>query len=204
MGGVVVSPTSLIHRLGSSLALGERVPRRILNGWVGIYRYTNEEERLFCVLLPGDSIARYPGCSIRALSAVESELCEGAAESLQPFIRQSFRLSQYDASARLVDFLFDAFCRLRLANVISGLSYRLPLTQLQMGELLGMSTVHVNRVMNALPPSIRVTKRDVHIEDLERLTKTYRPEYGIDERHAPGAQPFGTAAFKLSLALSPT
>jgi hypothetical protein len=110
-----------------------------------------------------------------------SEAVPRDEQSAQPFIRQAFRLSQYDAPRRVEDFLFDAYRRLLKANVIARPRYPLPLTQALLGELLGISAVHVSRVCKAIAPLIHVTQGFVHIEAPVQLAQMFPDDHAAME-----------------------
>jgi len=52
----------------------------------------------------------------------------------------------------------------------------LPLTQQQLGEVLGMSAVHINRTIKALRPCLRFENHHVHIEKPERIAALCQPD----------------------------
>jgi CRP-like cAMP-binding protein len=76
-----------------------------------------------------------------------------------------------DARGRLATMLLDFYTRLRRRKLITGLTYNLPLTQLQIGSYLGLTVVHVNRVLRSLRDEriVQLEKQCVSILDLERL-----------------------------------
>jgi CRP/FNR family transcriptional regulator, anaerobic regulatory protein len=55
-----------------------------------------------------------------------------------------------DARGRVATMLLDLYLRLRRRRLITGLTYNLPLTQVQIGSYLGLTVVHVNRVLRSL------------------------------------------------------
>lgn len=77
------------------------------------------------------------------------------------------------------------FCELRLRLEVVGLAdsanLHLPLTQEEMADVLGISTVHVNRVLQQLRETglVQLRGRNVHIPDLARLEKfaEFNPDY---------------------------
>lgn len=149
-------------------------PQKIVSGWVGLYGPTDNELRLVCVLLPGDVIVGHRGCVIQALTAVQLEPSLRSQSVDDILFRQCFRLSQYSAIPRVTDFLIDIYRRLSAAGHASDRNYALPLTQQQLGELLGMSTVHISRTLKAIRPAIRVSHHQVHIEQSEKVAEVRR------------------------------
>jgi CRP/FNR family transcriptional regulator, anaerobic regulatory protein len=78
-------------------------------------------------------------------------------------IRADRRLAgntRFDPIARLTMMILDFYVLLRRRKLITGSTYNLPLTQSQIGDYLGLSAVHVNRVLRSL--------REEHVVDLEK------------------------------------
>ncbi|MGC2778911.1 MAG: Crp/Fnr family transcriptional regulator [Bradyrhizobium sp.] len=70
----------------------------------------------------------------------------------QAAIRQEWMigLGSRTAEARLAHFLCEMFCRLRPSQPDAGDGVDLPMTQHELSEVLGLSVVHVNRVLQRL------------------------------------------------------
>jgi CRP-like cAMP-binding protein len=82
-------------------------------------------------------------------------------------------LSSLDARGRVATMLLDFHERLSRQRLVTGLTYNLPLTQIQIGLYLGLTVAHVNRVLRSLR-SERIANLEKHcvtILDLERLTR---------------------------------
>jgi len=84
------------------------------------------------------------------------------------------------------------FCELRkrmeMAGMASGSEFHLPLTQEELGETLGISTVHVNRVFQSLRRQslLRLEGKHIYIPDLDRLEAFAEFDSGyLDELFAP-------------------
>jgi len=77
------------------------------------------------------------------------------------------------AYERVGHLLLELFVRLRRAGRSDGRSFDLPLTQRNIGDALGLTTVHVNRTLRALRRDglISVTDRRVTILDLDALAR---------------------------------
>jgi CRP-like cAMP-binding protein len=75
------------------------------------------------------------------------------------------------ALARVAHLLCELYVRLRVVGLASEDAFELPLTQAELGDAAGLSTVHVNRVLQELRgDELIVSKgRLVHIPDWERL-----------------------------------
>ena len=82
-------------------------------------------------------------------------------------------ISCLDASGRLAMMLLDFYTRLRRKELITGSTYNLPLTQVQIANYLGLTVVYINRVLRSLRESgiVNLEKHCVTILDLERLTR---------------------------------
>jgi len=67
--------------------------------------------------------------------------------------------------------LLDFYERLLHRRLISGSIYNLPLTHIQIGQYLGLSVIHINRVLRALRHEqvAHLEKHCVTILDLKRL-----------------------------------
>ena len=80
-------------------------------------------------------------------------------------------ISGLDARGRLAMMLLDFYTRLRRRKLVSGPNYNLPLSQAQIGNYLGLTVVHINRVLRSLRSEqiVELEKHRVTILDLERL-----------------------------------
>jgi CRP/FNR family transcriptional regulator, anaerobic regulatory protein len=104
-------------------------------------------------------------------------------------------LGQGSADERTAMLLLDFHARLRGAGVIpeQALKLQMPLTQQQLADYLGLTAIHVNRVLKALREREIVAIRDgeVRIRDFERLRQLALPLLDLHERKlaaAPGKQ----------------
>ncbi len=100
-----------------------------------------------------------------------------------------FGLGQGSAEERLALLLIDFRGRLALSNTIArdALAYRMPLTQTQLADHLGITPVHVNRILKTFRESGIATVRDgeVVIANLEELTRLAYPLLDAYERQTP-------------------
>jgi CRP-like cAMP-binding protein len=80
-------------------------------------------------------------------------------------------ISGLDARGRLAMMLLDFYTRLRRRKLVSRPNYNLPLSQAQIGNYLGLTVVHINRVLRSLRSEqiVELEKHRVTILDLERL-----------------------------------
>lgn len=79
--------------------------------------------------------------------------------------------ARLEAQARVAMMALDFYTRLRARRLITAATYNLPLTQRQIGAYLGLSAVHVNRVLRSLRDEgvVNLEKNCVTILDFERL-----------------------------------
>ena len=82
-------------------------------------------------------------------------------------------LGRRDADARMAHFLLELGSRLALVELGTRAGYACPLTQYHLADALGLSAVHVNRVLRQLRESGLVTFRDGHVtfDDRDRLVE---------------------------------
>jgi len=78
------------------------------------------------------------------------------------------------ALSQVAHLVCELFLRLQTVGLTEGYSFRLPLTQVELGDALGLSTVHVNRTIQELRANGLVTWRGdmVRIEDWPRLQQS--------------------------------
>lgn len=90
-------------------------------------------------------------------------------------------LGRQDAYVRLTHLLCEVMVRSQEAGLSDGLSYSFPLTQAELGDALGISYVHVNRVLQRLRRERLITlqNRSVTITDWARLVEAgkFDPTY---------------------------
>jgi CRP/FNR family transcriptional regulator len=171
---------------------------RLRAGWACQFRdFANGARAIVDVYLPGDVlgldaiIGARPLEEISSLSTVTIETIPAAAAMIELMAsrptalyvawllsRRQRRadhllaaLSCLDARGRMATMMLDFYSRLRRRKLIAGSVYNLPLTQTQIGDYLGLTVVHINRVLRALRQARIVTleKHCVTIHDLELL-----------------------------------
>ena len=90
-------------------------------------------------------------------------------------------LGRQDARGKLAHLVCELYVRLKTVREVDGLRFRLPVTQAELGDMLGLSTVHVNRTLQDLRGEGLLTweRADVEILDWERLCETaqFDPDY---------------------------
>ena len=90
-------------------------------------------------------------------------------------------LGRRNARARVGHLLCEISARLEAAGLARELTYELPMTQEQLGDALGLTAVHINRILRSLEKEglIRRHKREVAIADWQRLRRVA----DFDERY---------------------
>lgn len=82
-------------------------------------------------------------------------------------------LGQRSAEHRVAHLICELFVRMKTVGLTDGLEYELPVTQAELGDTLGLSTVHVNRSLQSLKGADLMTfkGKKVSITDIVRLKK---------------------------------
>jgi len=154
-------------------------PKVVVSGWAGRESISPSGRRqLLSIFLPGDLIGNRE--EQRALDLVEvvaiSNVRVVSAEELfrainadpiryagivnglsalrfleeHRFLDHMVRLGAQPALQRVAGFLLELFERCRAIGFVSGGSFVMPLTQEMLGQALGLSVVHINRVIGHL------------------------------------------------------
>lgn len=120
-------------------------------------------------------IALVPHPTLKALTDQESALARKLWGStlLDAAMHREwlFRLGRLDAVGRVAHFLAETNARLEAIGLGDGRTYRLPITQTDLAEITGLTSIHVNRVLRTLREESICTFRSstVEIADLRRL-----------------------------------
>ena len=192
----------------------------VLDGWACRYRVLDDGRRQFpALLLPGDicdidgfllrrvhfGVAALTPCTVATLA--HARLREIMDRS--PAIRDVFwwltfvenavsaewttGLGRRSATERLAHLLCELLVRLSAVQMTEDNSYTLPLTQEQIADVLGVSTVHVNRTLQELRALglISLEGRRLTIHDWEGLKGLagFSPDYLHVEGLRPPARP---------------
>ncbi len=72
-------------------------------------------------------------------------------------------LGRRTAYERMAHLFCEIFLRLRAVGLVDGTSCELPLTQMDLGDLMGLSTVHVNRVLQQLRRDELIALKGSHL-----------------------------------------
>ncbi|MBV8925642.1 MAG: Crp/Fnr family transcriptional regulator [Bradyrhizobium sp.] len=182
--------------------------RVFLSGWA--YRYKTLEDgrrQIVSFILPGDTCDAYiyllsaMDYSIATLTPVSyAELDRGAFERLmsadisvaeavhcETLAERAIRcewainLGRRDALERVAHIICELFERLRVVGLVNGNSFAFPVTQMDLADAAGLSTVHLNRTLQELRSAGLITLRDrsLTILDLQALSSTamFNPNY---------------------------
>lgn len=189
---------------------------RLRKGWVGrVRRLQDGRSQFILIFLPGDLFAvksmyvthHTDGVEVLSDSVIEQVdarelrgVCERdsdvALRCSWQLVEEERRLHNWtvglgrgNAEERIALLLMDFRGRLAASGTIpeDALEYELPMTQEQLGDHLGLSTVHVNRVLKLLREGgiVTIRERMVRIGDLTALVRLAYPLLDIHERVAP-------------------
>jgi CRP-like cAMP-binding protein len=90
-------------------------------------------------------------------------------------------LGRREAYGRIAHLLCELYVRLKAVGLTNGHEYAMPLTQAELGDALGLSTVHVNRTLQELRGDGLITLRNgsVTVLDWDRLREAgeFDPTY---------------------------
>ncbi|WP_454278448.1 Crp/Fnr family transcriptional regulator [Sphingomonas sp. Marseille-Q8236] len=181
----------------SFLTIGRPVtePLLVLNGWAARVRVLPDGRRQFMSFyLPGDVIGSshhaMPIASATVVALTECMVCAAPTATPGSSLAQAYaigealdeayllghvvQLGRLNAQERIGDFLLEIHERLSLAGLTVSGSFEMPLTQEMLADALGLTPVHVNRM-------IQQARRDgdlmwksgrVLLRDPERLART--------------------------------
>ncbi|UCI06312.1 Crp/Fnr family transcriptional regulator [Mesorhizobium sp. B1-1-8] len=180
----------------------------VLDGWACRYKHLEDGRRqIVSFFLPGDlcdlnvfilremdhSIASLGNVTVAEISRPNFEaILEGHSRIAQALWWDSLvtiaiqrewtvNLGQRDALERVAHLFCELFIRLRTAGQTRGKSCDFPVTQTELADATGMSTVHVNRTLQELRNMrlINLANRTLTIHDLSRLMQTglFNPNY---------------------------
>lgn len=197
---------------------GQREPQAYIlrRGWTCAYRMLPSGERqivgfqmqgdilgLRAVLLGCSDHSIQPITTIRAAKLSKNALLSafGEPSELRALLRRATLMSEgmmierlislgrRDATQRIVQFLLECWVRMSQAGLADEKGYRCPLSQYHLADALGMSAIHVNRVLGKLRKAGMLTFRKgrVRFDDLEGLIEltAFNPSYLDYETIAP-------------------
>ena len=194
-----------------------RVVRLILSGWVGRHKHlVDGRMQAVALLLPGDLCdhgSLLPARSDHAIQALTpvsvAEIAPAALEAVlreRPVLAKSLqRDAQVDvailrqwivtlgcraAIERLAHLFCEVFYRLRSVGLTQDQTCEMPLTQTELADATGITSVHVNRMLQELRKRrlVELRSRQLAILDLARLQALalFDPSYlSLPDAHAP-------------------
>lgn len=145
--------------------------RALLSGWACRQRILIDGQRqIISLVLPGDLLGvcshSSPLAATTILAVNEVVMCpvphaqasSGLAEAYARsvaleehyFVAQITRLGRLNAYERMIDWLLETRERLALAGLAAGDRFALPITQEMLADTLGLTSVHVNRTLQAM------------------------------------------------------
>jgi CRP-like cAMP-binding protein len=194
---------ALVHegqRHGSAFVLAE--------GWACSYKMLPDGERqIVDFQIPGDFVGlrsilfRTSDHSAEAVTRIEasevlaSDILDSFAQAPRlatavlwaasrdeaMVVEHLVNLGRRSADERMAHFVLELGARLRLVGIGDATGFDCPLTQYHLGDVLGLSAVHVNRVLRHLREEGLMTfqKGRVSFDDPARLTQlaAFDPEY---------------------------
>jgi CRP/FNR family transcriptional regulator len=189
---------------------------RLISGWVCRSRSLSDgRDQLILVFLPGELFAiksMFTSChfdEVRTLSDsvvqrihykalhraftadvdIANRCIWQVVEEERRLHSWVFGLGQGSAEERLALLLIDFRGRLALSGIIArdALTYRMPLTQAQLADHLGITPVHVNRILKSFRESgiFSIREGEVVITNPEELTRCAFPLLDAYERRTP-------------------
>jgi CRP-like cAMP-binding protein len=113
------------------------------------------------------------------------------------FREWTLNVNRRDAKTRAAHLLCEFALRLEASGLGDKGHYELPMTQEQLADALGLTSVHTNRTLMALGSEglITRTKRSVLINDWAQLARVgdFNPAYLHLSKVVPGSSPYGPA-----------
>jgi CRP-like cAMP-binding protein len=192
----------------------------VLDGWACRYRMPGDGRRQFpALLVPGDicdldgfllrrvhyGIAALTPCTVATLAHARLRAIMDESPAIRDvfwwltFVENSVSvewttgLGRRSATERLAHLLCELLVRLATVGLTEDNGYALPLTQEELADALGVSTVHVNRTLQELRALglIRLEGRRLTVHDWEGLKDLsgFSPDYLHVERLRPRPQP---------------
>jgi CRP-like cAMP-binding protein len=175
-------------------------PSIVASGWAYYARsIRNGRRQIFSFILPGDSIGltggpfALGGSEIVAVTALvlldASNIKRALADSDSPNLRMAFYFEQGLQEARLLDhvvqlgqqsslertahLLLELHHRMDRAGMVKNGKFLLPITQIQMGQALGLSLIHMHRTLHFLRTSglLVLDRQLASLPDLQQLER---------------------------------
>jgi CRP-like cAMP-binding protein len=188
----------------------------VIEGFAGSYKHSNEGKRQFMAFyIPGDipdlqslhlqvmdhnistlvpsKLAFIPHAALHEVTrrhpGLAAALWRDTLIDAAIFREWIINVGRRPAYARMAHLLCELVAKLRAVGLMADWSFELPLTQSELGDATGLSTVHVNRTLQELRGNdlIRSKGKTLFIEDWEGLKQAgeFDPTYlHLTKRHA--------------------
>src|SRR5215208_5089374 len=211
-----MGPPALRREGAKLVSTGEesRTVYLLESGWVARTRTTEDDRRqIMMVFLPGDLMGiksmlleRQPDTiecltDARVRTIDHQRLLDLTAQDHATSVRVMFQLAEDErrlhnwvtalgrgmAGERIATLLLDLRGRLHQAGSTNGDIFQMPMTQQEIADHLGLTLVHVNRVLRRLRESgiVTVQRGVVIIDEMARLSQLAAPMQDIYERETP-------------------
>lgn len=181
-------------------------PRVVISGWAARVRILGDGRRQFLsFILPGELIGNCRRHHLRAVSTVVAltSLTISDAPPAETFpalamaydvsaaleegylLAQIVRLGRMTAQERIEDLLLELHDRMAMSGLAQDDGFALPLTQEMLADALGLTPVHINRMVQAMRRDSGFTWKSGHISFenrnlLSRKLGYTAPELGFD------------------------
>ena len=206
-----LSARTLQYKAGRSLIKEGDRPEEVfllLEGWACRYKILPDGGRqIMALLLPGDlcdihifilktmdhgisllsdaKVAAIPREAMLALLSERSTVAQAlfwATLVDEAALREWLvNVGQREAYARIAHLFCELWLRLGQVGLVSNRGFYMPLTQEQIGDALGLTSIHVNRTLQRLRAEglISLVGRQLNIDDLDRLRAVadFNPNY---------------------------
>ena len=182
--------------------------RLFLSGWACRYKALEDGRRqIVSFILPGDTCDAYvyllsamdhsiatltpvtycelDGAAFERLMSADISVAEAfhcetlAARAIQR--EWAINLGRRDALERVAHIICELFERLRVVGLVDGNSFPFPVTQMDLADASGLSTVHLNRTLQELRGAGLIMLRDRSMTILDpqalRNTAMFNPNY---------------------------
>ncbi len=188
------SRTVLARRelVSESMPVGD--PMLVLEGWAARVRQLSDGRRqILSFLLPGDLVGHhgYEGAvaATTIVAFTDIRVCRLPPDTISPSLGHAYaiarsldegyllaqitRLGRLNAYERIVDFLLEILERLSSAGMDSDGAFIMPLTQETLADTLGLTSVHVNRMLQQgrRAGDFEVTRSRVRIRHADALAR---------------------------------
>jgi CRP-like cAMP-binding protein len=176
------------------IAEGEEIrePRLLLDGWAARTRtFVDGRRQIMSFVLPGELIGlceqEHPHASSTVVSCTPCLFCDAPSRGSSPALDSAYALSRaldedhllaqiarigrLDAYDRILDLFVELMERLELSGLSEYGRFILPVTQEQIADALGLTSVHVNRMIQQARKSgqIAVQAREIRVLEVDAL-----------------------------------